>query len=201
MRDNISQHFITTCAPYLPHHPQDLARQPVVQRIVLRMSPCTMRAAFSSLPFWRAMSADSALLSRCFAAGAMPKAPLPPPSPTVTPAPSHALRKALDDAPRLAADAGAVGTRLDQPPPFRECRTVMELDVAAVSFVLCDDKPTTFGAPDALQVLMLAIHHALPGMFVNCVAIHQFKEGVGWQLPPCSAVSIALQRQQHVSMQ
>lgn len=132
---------------------QSTSKKPIFQKVTLKLSPCILRASFSNLPFWRAVLADMRLMTGASAGSPFPEPPaglvaLAPPAPGPQPEPAGITFDCDDD----DAASPAPAPRPPEAPSFHEDRTVMEVDVAGISFVLCDDKPTTFGAPDALQV-------------------------------------------------
>jgi hypothetical protein len=159
-------------------------RRPHKSELVVRVTPVTVRAAFSNVKLWAAFMADGRLggevggwglgwvgggagpcsCLRTFMGNAADlwsstTAPCAP-TPTQT-TPAQAVEKGLgvwlphpDLLPAAIARKRA-GLPPAAPPgagEFRRAATRLDLQVAGLSVVLCDDKPSTFGAPDILQV-------------------------------------------------
>ena len=106
-------------------------------KLSFEMELVRVRASFSNIPLWHALMDDLDMVSEHLRGG----------GPGMFPTPVHVL-----------AHRGRQGVMHREPCSLEQLgwgfrATVHEIEVATrdVSLILCNDKPTSFGAPDVLQ--------------------------------------------------
>ncbi|KAG1653118.1 hypothetical protein FOA52_012193, partial [Chlamydomonas sp. UWO 241] len=117
--------------------------QPAVTAIEFSVEGCQVRCAFSHIPLWHALINDIEIAQRQLSRGA-----------GLFPRPVHALKvSTLAAEPGRMADKRLISERiaLVEATKSRPFSLSLDLHLRDTGLVLCNDKPSSYGAPDVLQ--------------------------------------------------